>query len=241
MIAALLSHRNVEEAARAIGISTNTLQRWMKEPEFQTRFQESRRVAFSQALDRLQDASGAAATTTLKIMVDANVPPGVRLRAAEIVLQHGAKAAELEKLEDRVARLERKEGLKTQSTKHSGKITLLQATPLLGPSPEESAQPPDRTDTDRTQISDAMTKPLQPSSDELGASPSWRISVPEIATRLRIGRLAVYAMLEQGIIPAIRLGRRWIITRRAYNTWEETCGLRPGAGLSAPTGANSVN
>ncbi len=32
-----------------------------------------------------------------------------------------------------------------------------------------------------------------------------------------IGRLAVYAMLEQGILPGIRLGRRWIITRHAYD------------------------
>lgn len=30
--------------------------------------------------------------------------------------------------------------------------------------------------------------------------------------RLAIGRLAVYDMLERGIIPAIRQGRRWIIT-----------------------------
>jgi excisionase family DNA binding protein len=59
-----------------------------------------------------------------------------------------------------------------------------------------------------------------------------RISVPEIASRLGIGRLAVYAMLEQEIIPAIRLGRRWIITRHAYEYWERTCGMRSGAGLS---------
>jgi excisionase family DNA binding protein len=85
-----------------------------------------------------------------------------------------------------------------------------------------------------------MTEPVQSSGNELTSDPSGRISVPEIAKRLRIGRLAVYAMLEQGIIPAIRLGRRWIITRRAYLHWEETCGLRP-AGLPMPSGANGVN
>lgn len=31
-------------------------------------------------------------------------------------------------------------------------------------------------------------------------------------------------MLKQGIIPAVRLGRRWIITRYAYEEWERTCG-----------------
>jgi|HubBroStandDraft_2_1064218.scaffolds.fasta_scaffold716270_2 excisionase family DNA binding protein len=60
-----------------------------------------------------------------------------------------------------------------------------------------------------------------------------RISVPEIARRLKIGRLAVYSMLEQGIMPGIRLGRRWIVTRHAYGQWERTCGLRRGTGLLA--------
>ena len=58
-----------------------------------------------------------------------------------------------------------------------------------------------------------------------------RISVDEIARRLDVGRLAVYTMLEQGILPGIRLGRRWIITRHAYEQWEHTCGARTGAGL----------
>jgi len=79
--------------------------------------------------------------------------------------------------------------------------------------------------------SNAMAEQAQPSADELVNSPSSRISVLEIARRLSIGRLAVYSMLEQGIIPGLRLGRRWIITRHAYLTWERTCGLRAGAGL----------
>ena len=63
---------------------------------------------------------------------------------------------------------------------------------------------------------------------------SARITVTEIAHRLNIGRLAVYAMLEHGIIPAIRLGRRWLITRRAYEDWERSCGVPAGAGLKGP-------
>jgi excisionase family DNA binding protein len=56
-----------------------------------------------------------------------------------------------------------------------------------------------------------------------------RMSIPEIAERLAIGRIAVYGMLEQGIIPAIRVGRRWIVTRHAFETWERTCGLPTGS------------
>ena len=53
-----------------------------------------------------------------------------------------------------------------------------------------------------------------------------RIAVPEIAHRLGVGRLAVYTMLERGIIPGVRLGRRWIVTQAAYEHWERTCGTR---------------
>jgi excisionase family DNA binding protein len=54
------------------------------------------------------------------------------------------------------------------------------------------------------------------------------MSIPEIAKRLSVGRIAVYTMLEQGIIPAIRLGRRWIVTRHAFENWERTCGVPTG-------------
>jgi excisionase family DNA binding protein len=57
--------------------------------------------------------------------------------------------------------------------------------------------------------------------------------VLEIARRLDIGRMAVYSMLEQGIMPGLRIGRRWIVTRHAYEQWERTCGVRVGAGLAA--------
>lgn len=61
--------------------------------------------------------------------------------------------------------------------------------------------------------------------------PSARISVEEIAGRLGIGRRAVYAMLEQRMMPGIRLDRRWIVTRHAYEQWERTCGTGQRTGL----------
>jgi excisionase family DNA binding protein len=79
------------------------------------------------------------------------------------------------------------------------------------------------------------------SSDAPAGNGSRRISVPEIARRLGIGRLAVYTMLRQGIIPGIRPGRRWIITRHAYEHWERTCGMRAGAGLHPRTEVTVLN
>lgn len=60
-----------------------------------------------------------------------------------------------------------------------------------------------------------------------------RMSVLEIAKRLSIGKRAVYTMLEKGIVPSIRIGRRWLITTAAFTEWERTCesssrAYRPG-------------
>jgi len=78
-IAALLTQRNIEEAAKSIGIGTQTLLRWLKIPEFDKAYREARRAAYSQATARLQQATGAAVSTLLKIMVDTNAPPSTRV------------------------------------------------------------------------------------------------------------------------------------------------------------------
>lgn len=84
--------------------------RWLKIPEFQTAYREARRLAYGQAIARLQQGSAAAATTLLKLMVDPNVPASTKARAAEIVLSQAAKNIELEDIEARVAELERAAG-----------------------------------------------------------------------------------------------------------------------------------
>ena len=106
-IAALLTHRNIDEAAQAAKIGTNTLLRWMKEPEFDEAHRAARRQALHQSIARLQHATGAAAITVLKLMTDSNVPAAVRLRAAECVFDHAIKGVELEDIEARLAELER--------------------------------------------------------------------------------------------------------------------------------------
>jgi hypothetical protein len=105
-IGALLTQRNVEEAARAAGIGTRTLLRWLQLPEFQKAYREARRAAFSQSIARLQQGASAAATTLLKTMIDPNTPASTRIRAAECVLNHATKAIEIEDIEARVTALE---------------------------------------------------------------------------------------------------------------------------------------
>jgi hypothetical protein len=106
-IAALLTQRNVEEAARTAGIGTRTLLRWLKLPEFQAAYRQARREAFGQAIARLQQGSSAAATTLLKLMLDSATPPSTRARCSESVLSLASKAIELEDIESRLAAVER--------------------------------------------------------------------------------------------------------------------------------------
>ena len=105
-IAALLTQRNIEEAAKVTGIGANTLLRWLKVPEFQTVYRQARRDAFGQAVARLQQGTSAAATTLLKTMIDPATPASVRVRAAEAIFKHAAKAIEVEDIEARVSALE---------------------------------------------------------------------------------------------------------------------------------------
>jgi hypothetical protein len=106
-VAALLTHRNQEEAARAVGISVATLLRWQKDPEFQKAYREARRAAFNQSIARLQQGTSAAATTLIKLLIEPGTPPAVRARVADSIFNHAAKAIEIEDIEARVAELER--------------------------------------------------------------------------------------------------------------------------------------
>ena len=85
--------------------------RWQKEPEFQAAYRAARRAAHAQSVARLQQATSAAVSTLLKIMVDATAPHSTRVPAADSVLDHAAKAIEIEDIEARVSELETAAGL----------------------------------------------------------------------------------------------------------------------------------
>jgi len=106
-IVALLTCRNTEEAAKNVGVSTRTILRWQKLPEFERAFREARTATFRQCIARLQQASGPAVTTLLKIIVDPSASLAVKARCAYYILEQARKAVETEDLDARVAQLER--------------------------------------------------------------------------------------------------------------------------------------
>jgi hypothetical protein len=93
----LLTQRNIEEAAR---------DRHAKVSEFEAAHRKARRAAFHQCIARLQQTSSAAVSTLLKVLIDPNTPAARRVRAADSILDHSAKAIEIEDIEVLVAELE---------------------------------------------------------------------------------------------------------------------------------------
>jgi hypothetical protein len=106
-ILALMTNQGVDNAARAVGVAPQTLYRWLNEPLFDKAYRTARRAAFGQGTARLQQATGAAVSAVLKVMVDQQTPASTRLRAADLVLTHGSKAMEIEDIEARLTELER--------------------------------------------------------------------------------------------------------------------------------------
>ena len=106
LIIALLQQSDLEKAAASIGISPSTAYRIRKTPEFQAEYLEARREAVSQSIARLQQGSGAATSTLLKIMRDPKTPAATRVRAADRVMEHAKDFLEIEDAEMRLQRLE---------------------------------------------------------------------------------------------------------------------------------------
>jgi hypothetical protein len=106
-IAALVTRPSIEDAARHAGVAEKTLRRWMREPDFNAQYLRARREGVTQAVARMQQATGAAGTVALKLMTDPNVPAAVRLRAAEFVFDRAIRGIEIEDLDARLSELER--------------------------------------------------------------------------------------------------------------------------------------
>jgi transposase-like protein len=141
VIGALLTQRNIEEAARAGGIGKQTLLRWLKKPEVQAAYLEARRAVFCQSNARLQQASSAAVATLCKIMVDPSAPASARVRAADRILEHGKQGLETEDIEVRLAALEQAAELPQPPGRYRGQQKA-ECTTVPSPHGPRPATPP---------------------------------------------------------------------------------------------------
>ncbi len=66
-------------------------------------YREAQHDSFGQSTAQLEQASSAAVSTLVNVMVDPNTPPAAKVKAADSVLGHAAKAVELREIEARRA------------------------------------------------------------------------------------------------------------------------------------------
>ncbi len=168
-IAALLTQKNHEEAARATGIDLSTLKRWLRRPEFIEEYRQARWEVVEQAYARVQQYTPAAASVLLKLMVDPATPASGRIRAALGTFGLAREALDLD-IETRVSELERAVNAAERSRQRSAIVTLSSTKALPGPaatpaqiSPAPRLLPAAReaemnADTDQSQASERVAR-----------------------------------------------------------------------------------
>lgn len=48
-------------------------------------------------------------------------------------------------------------------------------------------------------------------------------SVIEVSRLLKLSRGGTYELVRQGVIPAVRLGKRWVIPKQRFHAWLDSC------------------
>jgi len=105
-IPALMTARNVGEAAKAANVAERTLYRWLGDPAFRLRLNEAEGEAIDTATRRLLQLQDPAIDALSDVLQDPGTSPTARLRAATAVLDYLIKLRELRNIEARLLALE---------------------------------------------------------------------------------------------------------------------------------------
>ena len=105
-IVALLSERTIESAAQKAKIGERTLYRWLSDPTFKQALLKAEGEAIDLATRQLIRLQNPAILTIQGTLQNSEIPPSVKLRAAQIVFEYLLKLRELRNLEKRLVNLE---------------------------------------------------------------------------------------------------------------------------------------
>jgi hypothetical protein len=106
VLLALLSTPTHEAASRQAGITSRTLRRYLQLPAFRDEYLQRRRELMSQAIALAQQYATSMVAVQISIARDVNVPPSVRVSAANNVYNIGDAGQRTEDLTSRVLALE---------------------------------------------------------------------------------------------------------------------------------------
>lgn len=108
-IEALLTFATRKDAAQAAGVDRKTLQRWLANPTFAAELRAAESAVMDEASRRLLSIANDALTVIDETLKDTTIPPSVRLRAAESILDRLAAWQDRD-LERRIVALEERLG-----------------------------------------------------------------------------------------------------------------------------------
>lgn len=94
IIAALLQHGTVREAAKAAGTTARTVYDRMQSQDFTAEYSAAKNEVIRKALLSVNDKLGAAIDEVAAIMTDPNVNAAVRLQAAQTIINSATKFSE---------------------------------------------------------------------------------------------------------------------------------------------------
>lgn len=106
-VAALLTSPDMAQAAKAAGVSRDTLYEWLKQPAFRAALREAERSALDAGSRELVRIGSKAVGVVEGVLDSTTATDHVRLRASEIALGRVLQFREMVTLEERVAELER--------------------------------------------------------------------------------------------------------------------------------------
>jgi len=103
---ALLDGANVQDAAERAGVNRKTVTRWLQDAHFWKLYQVNSRASLELAARRLTGKLDMAVDIVGSVMEDDEAPFGVRLRAAQQVIDGSLKLLEVTDIQERIAALE---------------------------------------------------------------------------------------------------------------------------------------
>ena len=102
----VLDGMNIQGAAARAGINRKTLSRWLSEPSFWQAYRTASDAGLQTAARRLAAQMDGAVDVLVAVRDDEDAPPGVRLRAAQLVIESGLRLLDAVDISERLAALE---------------------------------------------------------------------------------------------------------------------------------------
>ena len=106
LISALLSSATIKQASESVGLSEQAVYSRLRKPDFRTKLQNARNDKFQVISSKLEDANFKALDTLIKILDDKEVSAGIKVRAAQTLLDLSLKNREQADIISRIQSLE---------------------------------------------------------------------------------------------------------------------------------------